>query len=526
MAKKKTPPEGGNAVIYARYSSHNQRDVSIEQQYAACEKYAAERGYVVVEHYADRAVSGTTDNRPAFKRMMRDARSGGFDFVISWKSNRMGRNMLQAMVNVATLAELGIRCLYVEEDFDDTAAGRFSLRTMMNVNQFYSENMAEDVKRGMMDNAQKCMVNNKPPFGYRKGADGKYEIYEPEAEVVREIYSRLLNGWSIMDLAADLNRRGIRTSTGGEWKKQSFQHILTNDKYIGVYRFADVVIEDGVPPILDRGTFAKMQLFLRTKKKPRGKQRVNDEYLLTGKLFCGKCGAPMSAQTGTGKSGRKFNYYSCNRRRYERACDKKNEPQKSLEAFVIEAIRSELMDDRLIKWIVEGYTKAVAAVKADTKRESLQADLDAVNKEIGNFLKAIGAGIYNDLTQQRMEELSDARRDLEEAIRLEDAVPKLPSPEEVGGWLCSIRDGDWSDRSFIREVIRIFVRAVYVFDEKITIHYNYETSTDLIYAQQIPESSDDAPPGEVFSIRPEWSTKCGLREHRFFARYFEVIYSR
>ena len=104
MTKKK-PAQGGAAVIYARYSSHNQRDVSIEQQIAACEKYAASGGYNVIARYADRAVSGKTDKRPQFQRMMKDAQKGNFDFVIAWKSNRMGRNMLQAMVNESKLAE-------------------------------------------------------------------------------------------------------------------------------------------------------------------------------------------------------------------------------------------------------------------------------------------------------------------------------------------------------------------------------------------------------------------------------------
>ena len=187
MSKKKTELSG-NAVIYARYSSSNQRDVSIEQQFEACMKYAAENKLTIVERYADRAVSGKTDNRPQFQRMMRDAHKGGFDFVIAWKSNRMGRNMMQAMVNESRLADLGIRCLYVEEDFEDNAAGRFALRNMMNVNQFYIENMAEDVIRGMADNAAKCMVNNLPPFGYCKGKDGRFEIVEvyisPKSRVV------------------------------------------------------------------------------------------------------------------------------------------------------------------------------------------------------------------------------------------------------------------------------------------------------------------------------------------------------
>ena len=234
---------GGNAVVYARYSSHNQRDVSIEQQYAACEAFAVRNGFTIIEHYADRAISGRTDNRPAFQKMLLDARKGGFDYVVAWKSNRMGRNMMQAMINESKLAESGVRCLYVEEDFEDNAAGRFSLRTMMNVNQFYSENMAEDVRRGMEDNAAKCMVNNLPPYGYRKGADGRYELDPERAPIVREIFERISCGWSICDIQADLNRRGIRTGRGTEWKKQSFGRILQNDKYTGIYRWADDLVE-------------------------------------------------------------------------------------------------------------------------------------------------------------------------------------------------------------------------------------------------------------------------------------------
>lgn len=114
MAKKKKPA-GGNAIIYARYSSHNQRDVSIEQQIEACRKHAAELGLTITDTYEDRAISGRTDNRPAFQRMMRDAEDGKFQYVLAWKSNRMGRNMMQAMVNESRLMDCGVKVFYAEE---------------------------------------------------------------------------------------------------------------------------------------------------------------------------------------------------------------------------------------------------------------------------------------------------------------------------------------------------------------------------------------------------------------------------
>ena len=473
MGKKKSVQRGGNAVIYARYSSHSQRDVSIEQQLEACEKYAADAGYRIVGRYADRAMSGKTDNRPQFQQMMKDAHEGGFDFVIAWKSNRMGRNMLQAMVNESKLAELGIRCLYVEEDFDDTAAGRFALRNMMNVNQFYSENMAEDIRRGLMDNAQKCKVNGKIPLGYKRGPAGEYVIEEAAAAVVREIYQRIIDGWPIVEIMDDLNRRGIRTKTGGEWKKQSFDKVLQNENYIGVYKYSSVRIEDGIPPIIDRAQFEEVQHILKTKANARGKARRNSSYLLRGKVFCGLCGAPMMAQCGTARNGTRHDYYECNARRYEHSCTKRNVPKAALEKAVVECIRSELLNDDLIDWIVAGYQAALEEAQDRTELEYLQAELADVNIRLQNVMRAIEAGIFNELTQARMDELRMAKNDLESAIRTEEVSFQFPEPDEIRFALLSYRDGDFDDPIFLKELIRTFVNAVFVYDDYLLIRLNY-----------------------------------------------------
>ena len=469
----KTKQAEGTAVEYGRYSSHNQRDVSIEQQFEACDNYAKENGLTIIARYADRAISGRTDNRPQFQKMMRDAHKGEFDYVIAWKSNRMGRNMLQAMVNEAKLAELGIKCLYVEEDFDDTAAGRFALRSMMNVNQFYSENMAEDIKRGLMDNAAKCKVNGKLPLGYKRGPDGSYLIDDDAAAVVREIFQRVIDGWALTDIMADLNHRGIRTKTGGPWRLQSFDKLLQNEQYTGVYKYADVRKEGGIPVIIEKNDFEKVQKILLHKKHPRGKQRRNAEYLLSGKVFCGKCGSPMGAQCGTARDGTKRGYYMCNRRRYEHACDKKNVRQADLERAVSDAIRAEVMSDRVIEEIVSGYTVVYNDAMDQTRRNELRADLEDVNTRLQNILKAVEAGIYNDTTQQRMLELNDARREIEEAIRLDEEANDFPTPDEIRFNLLELRNGDLDDPDYMKDLIQTFVNAVFVYDDYLRIRFNY-----------------------------------------------------
>ena len=262
-------------VIYARYSSHNQKEESIEQQIAECSDFAAKNGIRIIGIYADKAVSGRSDRRPNFQRMMRDAEKRQFQIVVAYKSNRIARNMLNALQYEARLDLLGIKTLYAKEEFGNTAAGRFALRTMMNVNQFYSENMGEDIKRGMVDNANECKVNGMLPLGYVKSKEGKYAIAPDEAAVVREIFGSVLKDVPVAEIARSLNQRGIHTKLGREWNKNSFHIMLKNDNYIGVYRHSGVVVEDGIPPILEKEVFAAVQEKLANKKKTAGRRSAN-----------------------------------------------------------------------------------------------------------------------------------------------------------------------------------------------------------------------------------------------------------
>lgn len=512
MAKKKAKKESTrNAVIYARYSSHNQREVSIEQQVEMCTALAKKKNLVIVDTYADKAMTGRNDNRPSFQKMMYDATLGKFDYVLAWKSNRMGRNMMEAMLNDSTLQDEGVKTVYVEEDFEDNAAGRFALRNMMNVNQFYSESMAEDVKRGMRDNAQKCMVNGVTPLGYKKGPDGKYAIDEPNAEIVRQIYQRLLEGWTISDLIDDLNIRGIKTRYGNEWSFKSFSKLLSHEQYIGVYKFADIRIENGIPPILDRETFEEVQKLMKEKKRPRGKQRENADYLLTGKCFCGKCGAPMIALAGTSRDGTKHCYYACENRRRTHTCDKDNVRKDDLEYSVAECVRKEICTPETVDRIVAAYGKVREEAQSHSRLKALQEELAGVEKTLGNIMKAIEAGLFNEMTKARMDELLEEKKMLEGQIKVEEAVFLIAPPEKVREWLEKMASGDLEKPEYMKELIRVFVRAVYVYDDKLIIQFNYGEEKEVPFGR-----------GAVFAKSELSRAKVHLGEHRFYEGYFEV----
>ena len=479
-------------MIYARYSSANQREASIEQQVEWCTALAGRYQLQLIDTYADKAISGRSDNRPSFQRMMRDARTGKFDYVLAWKSSRMGRNMLEAMINDAALREQGVTTIYVEEDFEDNAAGRFALRNMMNVNQFYSEALAEDVKRGMMDNAKKCMVNGKVSYGFRKGSDGRYEIIPEEAEIIREIYFRIIDGWQQRDILADLNLRGIRTHGGNEWARQSFGTLLRNEQYIGVYSYNGIRIEGGIPAILDRQTFEEVQTILTTKKNPRGRQRNVEDYLLTGKLFCGNCGKPMVGICGTSRSGERHYYYLCQGKHNKLGCDKKNERKEKIEQAVINAVKELIMDDQTIGWIIDGYQQFITQARGESAVTAMEQELADTEKGIDNLMRAIEMGIITDTTKSRMMELEDKKKELEARIRIESRLLMELDPDQLRFSIERFRDKNINNKKYQKELINTFVKAVYVFDDYLKLVLNRGPGDE----KEIPFDEISAPTAE------------------------------
>ena len=525
MARKKNIAAGLDAVIYARYSSHNQREVSIEQQIAECTKHAAALGLRIVGTYEDRAISGKTDNRPRFQQMMRDAEKGKFQAVVAWKSNRIGRNMLQAMVNEAKLDDYGVKVFYAEEDFDDTAAGRFALRNMMNVNQFYSENMAEDITRGLYDNASKCMANGRQPLGYKRGENGRVVLDEANAAVVREIFTRVAAGDLFVDIARDLNAQGIKTSKGANWNKGSFQSICQNERYRGIYIYGDVRVADGIPRIVSDDLWYRVQEAMRMKKNPVGtRHRVGaEDYLLTGKLRCGHCGSYMTGVSGTSRNGELHYYYTCQKRRTEHACDKKNIRRDVIEPAVAQAIKMYCLTDDVIAWIADRTVEYWEKHDNDLQIEALEQQLEENKKATSNMLKAIEMGIITEATRTRMVELETEQSRLSVQLNAaKEDVVKIDR-EQIISYLELLQQGDIHDRDFQMELFKNFLVAVYVYDDnRMKLVFSCMGDQNSV---EIPlETGEDPPDGglspdaKMFVLTPDSSTrrKSTARERAVF----------
>lgn len=482
MAKKPTPAPI-TAAIYARYSSTAQNDASIEQQIKECTEYAQANHLIIVETFEDRAISGKKDNRPGFQKMLRAADRHEFQVLLAYKSNRISRNMRNALCYEERLFQAGVKVIYCKEEFGDNATGRFMLRMMMNMNQFYSENMAEDIRRGLLDSASKGKVLGTIPYGYKKGEDGKYAIDEDAALVVQQIFRDFLNDKSYADIARSLNERGILTKQGKPWGKNSFHAILVNERYTGLYKYAEMQIEDGMPQIIERSVFELAQRKLDSQKQTRARHRDNEDYLLTGKLFCGTCLAPMVGCSGRGRWGHEYFYYSCQTKRVQKSCCRKNVRKEQIEEDVTRAILEAVLQDETIEWIADRIMDIARATNEESQLAYYEKRLGETKRQIANIVHAVEIGLLYEEFKERMEQLQEDKKELTGLIEVEKASTMKVERDEVVGFLIGIREGDPKDKKFQRRIIRDFVRAVYVYDDhyKLFVEFNKSNQPFIIH---------------------------------------------
>ena len=147
---------GKKAIIYARYSSHNQSEQSIEGQIRVCSEYALKNNLEVTDHYIDRAISGKTDQRPAFKQMLKDSKEGLFEAVIVYKTDRFARDKYDSAVYKHELRKAGIEIHYAAENIPQGAEGVILESVLEGLAEYYSLELSQKIKRGMYESAMKC----------------------------------------------------------------------------------------------------------------------------------------------------------------------------------------------------------------------------------------------------------------------------------------------------------------------------------------------------------------------------------
>ena len=239
------------AVIYARYSSDNQREESIEGQIRECTAFAEKNGITVLRHYIDRAYSAKTDNRPEFQNMIKDSGKRLFDMIIVWKLDRFARNRYDSARYKAALRKNGVKVVSATEVISDGAEGIILESVLEGYAEYYSADLAEKVVRGMTENALKSKYNGGTvPVGYTVDSEQHFQIDPLTAPFVREAFQRYAEGATMKQLRDWLNEQGVKNTRGREMSYNSIQHLLNNRRYIGEYTYRDIVVPDGIPAIV------------------------------------------------------------------------------------------------------------------------------------------------------------------------------------------------------------------------------------------------------------------------------------
>ena len=279
------------AVIYARYSSDNQREESIEGQLRECLEYAAKNDITVIANYIDRAMTATSDNRPDFQRMIKDSYKRCFDMVIVWKLDRFSRDRYDSAHYKHILKKNGVKVVSAKENIGDGPEGIILESMLEGMAEYYSAELSVKVKRGLKENALKAKVNGgQIPFGYYIDENQKLAVDQTLAPLVLEAFTMYADGYLIKDIVKRFDEKGIVTRLGKKMSYNMIQYMLTNRKYIGEYRYNDIVIEDAVPAIISKDLFERVSRRMEKNARAPARHKAEDDYLLTTKLFCGRCG--------------------------------------------------------------------------------------------------------------------------------------------------------------------------------------------------------------------------------------------
>ena len=388
------------AVIYARFSCSKQREASIDDQLRVCREWAEREKYDVVAQYCDYAMSGRTDERPEFQRMIGNA--GESDIVLVYMMDRFSRDPYDAPIYKRELSMHGVRVVSAMENVPDTPEGMLLDKLLEGMAAMESMKNSARTKRGLEGNAMKCMANGVRVYGYRINDSGRYEIDESQARYVREAFSRRLAGEAPASIAKRLASMGAKTRHGKPCSPTMVENMLRSEKYTGVYIYDHIRVDGGMPQIIDRDTWERVQ------SAPRAKRRATErfrEYALVGKSVC-MCGANLIGSSANGNGGR-YDYYRCGKNCGQSRAVRAD----ALELAIVNAIRAALCDRGEALRIAQMVGDSIDGSELDVRKKDAIATAREAEKALENIMSAVKMGIIHPSMQEEIDELTSRKNE-------------------------------------------------------------------------------------------------------------------
>ena len=463
------------AVIYARFSSHRQTEQSIEGQLHVCYEYAQRKGIRIVGEYIDRALTGRSDDRPDFQRMISDSRKKAFDYVLVYKLDRFARNRYDSAIYKHKLKQNGVKVLSAMENIGDNPESIILEAVLEASAEYYSVDLSQKIKRGRRESASKGKyIGGSLPIGYYS-ENGKILIDEKTAPLIQEIFRRYAAGESKKEIIDDLNARGYRNSNGKPYGPTAFQRALRCEKYIGILDQCDTRLENGCPALIDRETFEKVQQRLDQNQQQPAHNKAKIRYLLSGKVYCGLCGESMIGVSGRSKTGDMHYYYTCTGRRRLKICKKNHEKKDFLEWYVVEQTVQYVLSPERIQKIAAAVANEYQKDFGGDKLKDLERQIARCDRETSKYIDML-VNVPESAHQkiyEKIEKTEALKADLEiDLAKLRIANNIQYTEKEITAWLKIFCNGDLMDPAFRERIIDTFINSVFVYDNKIVIFYN------------------------------------------------------
>ena len=453
------------AVVYARYSSTNQTEQSIEGQMHVCEDYARRNNILIVDSYIDRAISGTTDNRESFQKMLKDSNNKKWDYVLVYKLDRFARNKFESAIHRKHLKDNGIKLLSAMENIPETPEGVLLESLLEGMNQYFSEELAQKVSRGLHESRMKGHCIGSVPYGYIK-ENKKLIINQEESEILNRIFNDYNSGKTILQISRDLKKECI-TNNGKKFLPQTIRKFFRRKLYTGEYEINGKQYNNIYPQIITKELFTMVNEKLN--KNRYGCRKPNHEiFKLKDKVFCGYCNRKMYPVSAISSNGTHLRYYTCISTKKDN-CENKRIYKDFLESCVNKVIKATFENptnlDAISSKVYEIHKKRTVAKNT---LSNLKSDLQKVNLAITNIMSAIEKGVFTHTTKSRLEELEKQQIDLQQKVIIEQSKERYElTKEDIENFF------KYTIKEFPNQVFDYLVKFVRVYNGKIEIGLNY-----------------------------------------------------
>ena len=467
---------------------------SIEGQFKECRAYAERMGYNIIGEYRDEHITGTSDNRADFQRMIEDSNKKTFEAVLVYQLDRFARNRYDSAIYKNKLKKNGVRVLSARENISDDASGVLMEAVLEGMAEYYSVELGQKVERGMKINASKHLyIGGYITLGF-KILDKKYTIDDETAPITLNAYKMYDNDHTIIEIQEYVNNQlklldrryenGKKKGQLVQYSKGSIRNLLADKRCMGTYIYKDTETPDVIPKIVDVDLFNRVQERLEKNKHSPSRLKTTNDYILTTKLFCGHCKDMMVGVCGTSRTEKRYAYYSCNKSR-KKLCNKKNVPKQYIEDLVVEEARNILTDtniERIAKTVVELADKE----RDTTKLEKLNKLLKENEKQKTNLFDSLKVCDIDSVRKSIFEEIVKVEQehtDIENQIKIEKAKKLDLDETQVKFFLSQIRSGDVNNLKYRKMLVNVLINKIYLYDDNITIFFNTQ---DKEYTSEVP----------------------------------------